>query len=236
MAFIGRSLDSMFDLLSGALCEIEEAPVLRRVPLSFARDWAGRSRRELTQPETRAARSVLEAAGITPYELARRTRPITFVDVAHRGGTFGDLHALTRGWVEDQRAQWDVIRTKIRFVGVTSRTKTSPNTWRWAQHQTWTSELPGKSVVSVSLDAPVWSYLGDQQQKLTRSYTPSRWLAEVDGPDRSERTRAALAEAVGLVALGRSHEGRRLIAGAMDGEPALKQPWLRSLRTQLLRG
>lgn len=58
---------------------------------------------------------------------------MTFVDATHTGQTFGELYRLIRDWADDERAQWDVIRKKIRFVGVTSRTKTSPNTVRWAQ-------------------------------------------------------------------------------------------------------
>lgn len=233
LAFIGRSLDSMFDMLSGAFSDVNESPSVFRVPLSFAREWVGNSRRPFSPSELGAARAVLESVGITPYALARRPRPMTFVDVAHSGQTFGDLYLLVRDWVHDEGAQWDVVRTKIQFVGVTARTKTSPNTVRWAQEQSWTSELPGKAVVSVSLDRQVWSLLGDHQQKLTRSYRPNRWLAESDGPDRSERTRVALAEAVALVAYGRG-EGRRVIAAAMEGEPALAQPWLRRLRMRLL--
>ena len=233
LAFVGRSLDSMFDLLSGALSGIDEAPSLTRVPLSFAREWDRRERRRLTLAERDVARSVLQSSGLTPYTAARRSTPITFVDVASTGETFRDLYLLIRDWVEDEHAQWDVIRKKIRFLGVTSRTKTSPNTFRWAQHQTWTKDLPGKSVTSVSLDPRVWSYLGNEQPKLTRSYAPRTWLAEAQGPGRDERTRTALAEAVELVAYGRTGAARQLIAESMVAEPALAQSWLRTLRTRL---
>ncbi|MEO6086084.1 MAG: hypothetical protein ABIQ18_23540 [Umezawaea sp.] len=85
----------------------------------------------------------------------------------------------------------------------------------------------------MSLDRPVWSYFGNDQVKLTWSFQPNRWLADLDGPDRTDNTRAALAEAVALVAYGRSREGRRALARAMDGEPALAQAWLRSLVVRL---
>jgi len=236
LAFVGRSLDSMFDLLSGALSGVHAAPMLHRLPLSFAREWQGRARRALTAGELDVARDLLTSAGVTPHALARRSRPVTFVDVAFTGQTFGELYSLIRDWVDDECAQWDVISKKVRFVGVTSRTKTSPNTVRWAQQQPWRSELPRKSVMSVSMEARLWSYLGDYQPKLTRSFTPERWVVEADGPDHSERTRAALAEAVAFVAQGRSEVCRRQVADAMKGEPALAQPWLRDLRTRLLRG
>ncbi|KRB73182.1 hypothetical protein ASE01_20695 [Nocardioides sp. Root190] len=166
--------------------------------------------------------------------LVRRSSPLTFVDVAHTGGTFGDLYELIRDWVAEDRAPWSVARTKVRFVGVTSRKKTSPNTVRWAQQQLWTSELPARSVLSVSLEPQVWSYFGDHQVKLTRSWAPSWWLAEQGGPGRDERTRTALAEAVAIVAYGRGRDGRQRIANAMAGEPALAESWLRRLRSALL--
>ncbi|MFI6826045.1 hypothetical protein ACIBG5_02990 [Kribbella sp. NPDC050241] len=57
-----------------------------------------------------------------------------FVDLVFEGSTFGNLYAVLRRWIDDDRAQWDVIRRPLRFIGSTARTKTSPNTWRWQQH------------------------------------------------------------------------------------------------------
>jgi hypothetical protein len=136
-----------------------------------------------------------------------------------------------RAWIDEAGRPWPVIRRKVRFVGVTSRTKTSPNTYRWQQHATWTRQLPSRAVLNVSLHPVVWSYFGDHQVKLTRSHRPERWLADADGPDRDEHTRQALAEAAALVAYGRSRAGRRALATAVGREPALAQPWLRSIVT-----
>lgn len=66
----------------------------------------------------------------------------------------------------------------------------------------------------------VWSHLANSQAKLTRSFRPSDWFADDYGPDRGERTRQALAETV---------------ARATDGEPALRESWLRSLVAGLAR-
>jgi hypothetical protein len=112
-----------------------------------------------------------------PHGLARRDRPVTFVDVVHGGATFTELFELLRAWIDEDHRSWPVIRRKLRFVGATSRKKTSPNTYRWQQHAAWTRQLPSRAVVNVSLDAWVWSYFGDHQVKLTRSYRPDRWLA-----------------------------------------------------------
>jgi hypothetical protein len=172
---------------------------------------------------------------LTPYTLARRNRPAALVDVVYRGATFTELYTLLRDWIDEERQSWPPIRGKLRFVGVTSRTKTSPNTYRWQQHAAWTRHLSARAVINVSLDPWVWSYFGDHQIKLARSLRPDRWLAEADGPGRDERTRQALAEAAALVAYGRSRTGRQALARAVGREPALAQPWLRTLVKNLTK-
>ncbi len=240
LVFVGRSLDSMFDLLSGALANGRDGRQLRRLPLSFQRPGvaSGRRwrRRPLTAAERAQARLILASAGVTPQSLARRARPVTFVDVVYRGSTFTELFELLRAWVADARAPWPVVRRKVRFVGVTSRTKTSPNTYRWQRQASWTRDLPARAVTKESLHPWVWSYFGDHQTKLTRSFRPEQWLAEAPGPSRDERTREALAEAAALVAYGRSRAGRRALARAIGREPALAQPWLRTVVTSLNSG
>jgi hypothetical protein len=223
----------MFDLLSGAF---DGGRGLHRLPLSFAREWVGRRRRPLTSAEQAQGRRILTALGLTPLALARRTRPATFVDVVDVGGTFTELFELLRRWVDEDREPWPVIRRKLRFVGVTTQEKTSPNTYRWQQHKEWTAQLPARSVVNVSLDRLVWQYLADNQVKLSRSFSPDRWLVEATGPDRGEQTRQALAEAAALVAYGRSRTGRQALARAIVDEPTMSQSWLRTVVTSLNGG
>ncbi|MEU8181043.1 hypothetical protein AB0B85_16760 [Micromonospora sp. NPDC049044] len=229
--FVGRSLDSMFDLLGGILSGPIGVQRLHRLPLSFRRPPVefGGPRRPLTYAEVAQGRRFLAAVGLTPHELARRDRPAVLIDVVHRGGTFTELFTLVRDWVDQEREPWSVIRRKLRFIGVTSRTKTSPNTYRWHQHADWTRTLPAAAVVNVSLREWVWSHFGDHQVKLTRSLSPDRWLAEAEGPGRDDKTRQALAEAAALVAYGRSRAGRHAVAAAVGRDPALEQAWLRTL-------
>jgi hypothetical protein len=232
LVFVGRSLDSVFDVLGGALGHASAGPGLYRLPLSFARPYG----RPFTAAEQDHARRLLAGLGAAPGALARRKRPVAFADIVSSGSTFTDLFTLLRRWVDDEHAQWDVIRRKIRFVGVTNRGKTSPNTFRWHQHATWTRELPASAVVNVSLNRPAYLYLADDQRKLNRTFHPARWLADADGPGRSDATRQALAEAAALVAYGRSTQGRTALARAISGEPALAQPWLRSVVLALNHG
>ncbi|MFC7275478.1 hypothetical protein ACFQS1_15925 [Paractinoplanes rhizophilus] len=114
-------------------------------------------RRPLTPAEVAQGRQFLTATGLTPYALARRDRPAVLVDVVDAGATFTELFTLIRDWIEQEREPWPVIRRKLRFVGVTSRRKASPNTYRWQQHAAWTRTLPAAAVINVSLPPSVRS-------------------------------------------------------------------------------
>jgi hypothetical protein len=83
--------------------------------------------------------------------------------------------------------------------------------------------LPVRTVRDV-LRWPVWTCLGDRQVKLTRSFTPDRWQAEAAGSDHGEPVRQAIADAVALVACGRSAPGRAWLPWAMAGDPGLAWP------------
>jgi hypothetical protein len=235
--FVGRSLDSMYDLLCGAFEDTVDAPRLERLPLSFALRMikvdGGRRSERLTYPHVLRARYVLKDLGLSPYHLARRHRPVTFVDVVHGGGTFTELYTIIRGWIAAEREPWPVIRQKLRFVGVTARGDSGPKQWRWQQHTEWTAELPARAVRNVALRYGVWSYLADTQPKLTRTFPVADWFSDCAGPRRGETLGPALAQAIAIVGKGRDRDVRRSLARAMASEPAMAQRWLRSLVVQL---
>ncbi|NUT91846.1 MAG: hypothetical protein HOY78_07415 [Saccharothrix sp.] len=173
----------------------------------------------------------MAALGVSPRALATG-RPTAFVDLVHEGSTYTNLYRVLRDWIEDERVAWDVVRRRLRFVGVTRRRKTSPKTWRWHQHAGWTAELPASAIRNVSLDWGVWGWFGDSQPKLTRSFRSTLWADEsVAQPRHDERTRAALAEALAVVEAGRRRRGE--LVAVLCGEPAIREPWLRDLVNEI---
>jgi hypothetical protein len=229
--FVGRSVDSLYDLLSGALAGSAWQDRLHSLPLSFY----GYDGHGLDPVELRQLRTNLTAAGLAPADLMRG-RPTVFVDLVHMGSTFGNLYAVLREWIDEDKAQWDVIRRQLRFVGITSREKTSPNTWRWHQHAEWTAELPAAAVRNVSLDPSVWSYFGDHQHKTATSFRRTRWSdPEVTEPRHDPKGRLALAEAVRLIERARTPEIRRRIADRLSREPTAGERWTRALQQSLRR-
>ncbi|TDW23074.1 hypothetical protein EV650_1924 [Kribbella kalugense] len=227
--FVGRSVDSLYDLLSGALADTGWSSRLHPLPLSLY----GLSGQGFTAEELRQLRTNLTAEGLAPAELMRG-RPTVFVDLVYQGSTFENLYAVLREWIDDERAQWDVIRRQLRFVGITWRTKTSPNTWRWQQHADFAGELPATAIRNVSLDGRLWSYFGNTQPKTAESFRRTRWSdADVAEPRRAEETRLALAEAVQVVAAGRTPDVRRALADELGRQPAMSERWLRDLQLSL---
>ncbi|NEA33006.1 hypothetical protein [Streptomyces sp. SID13031] len=229
--FVGRSVDSWFDLLSGALAATSWKDRLHQVPLSlFGMDGRG-----FTSEELRQLRTNLAADGLAPADLMRG-RPTVFVDLVFRGSTFGNLYAILRDWIDEESAQWDVIRRQLRFVGITSREKTSPNTWRWQQQATWTAELPPAAIRNVSLDLRIWEYFGDHQPKTADSFRRTRWRdPTVATPKRDDAARAALRQAVWLVEQGRSVPSRQKLAAQLAKEPSARERWSRDLQLELRR-
>ncbi|MFJ1763039.1 hypothetical protein ACIOD2_22190 [Amycolatopsis sp. NPDC088138] len=222
--FVGRSLDSMHDLLGGALERTSWHDRVHQLPMSL------KPRRDFTTHDTALLREHLAAAGITPHRLARGTRPTVFVDLVHEGETFTELYRQLRRWIVEDREAWPVIRRKLRFLGVTPRRLS----WRWRDDAGWPAELPAAAVRNVSLDRDVWYYFGDHQPKLTPSFPRQRWTDEsVRTPDRGKATRSALAEAFALVDAGRAARTREQLVRTMTREPAMAESWLRTLVTEL---
>jgi hypothetical protein len=226
--FVGRSVDSVFDLLGGAL---PGPGRLHLLPLSTAA-IDGWLQGRLHPAEVAQLRANLAAHGLSPAALGRGSRPVVFVDVVSTGRTLRQLLDILRDWAADERADWPAVLRRIRIVGLTRRTHTSPNTHRWQQHAGWARDL---TIRNVSVESSVFSYFADHQQKLTRSFGRDLWAAEdVRAPAHDHRTRRALAEAVAIVGAGRTPAVRERLARTAHREPAIAEPWLRDLVRRLL--
>lgn len=227
--FLGRSCDSLRDVLVAFLEGTSHADAPRLVPFSVA----GVDR--VTDADVRQWRVNMAAAGLSPASIARTRLPMSLCDLVYQARTFTFFHDMLRAWGHEEHESWSVIRRKIRFIGIVSAQKTSPKAWRWHQARSWTGDLPGTAVVNISMPYWLWTYLGDHQPKLSRSFTRDRWCDHEFAADRprSEPTRRALAEAQMLTRFARSEEGRHLFVRTLTGEWSFREPWLRALVSEL---
>ncbi|WP_328402440.1 hypothetical protein OHS70_29915 [Streptomyces sp. NBC_00390] len=233
LVFVGRSLDSMYDLLTGAFEHSGWEGRLLRLPLSGLcdDDWGPAERHRL--------REHLAAAGLEPYALARRARPIALLDVVHQGTTFTTVHRQLADWIEESREPWPVIRRKLRYIGVTEQGTTSPHHWRWQQDRAhdWVRTLPAGHVVNVSLDSRMWSELADRQPKVTPGFPPHQWFdVETTTKTRHRHLAHALAFARALVEAGRSRAVRDALIRLMGREPGFAGREQRRLALALRAG
>lgn len=227
LVFLGRSPESLFDLLGGILAGTPWAARLTLLPFSMRGRSETEIRRELPGA-IEALRRQLAAAGLDPATLPGRPRPVALVDLVSGGTTFGNLARVLARWTREAGGDWTAVRRRLRFVGLTRRTQTSPKTWRWQQHADWPRELGIRAIRNVSLPGRLWTYLGDDQAKTTGSHPPWRWAGpKPPHPPRSAGARAALSLALSLYRLGlrratRDEFARRLARGPAGSRRAVR--------------
>lgn len=229
LIFVGRSPESIFDHSSGLLLDTTWFERLELLHFSMRLREESEIRKE--HPEAiQALRSYLRRLALHPEGIATRRRPAAFIDLVATGDTFGRLITFLHDWAEEIKYDWNGVRRRIRLVGITERTKTSPKTWRWQQHAPWLPLLGGGSVKNVSVPRDLWEYLGNYQDKVSRSYTPPRWGdPALASPSYSDRQLKALRLALELFELGRVRERREQFVSLLVKEPAMKYGWFRML-------
>ncbi len=234
LVFVGRSPESLFDHLSGLLNDTSWRERLHLLQFSMRREAVTSVRATYPGAES-AMRSYFAKLALDPLSLLRRAHPVAFVDLVGSGSTFGHLVEFLWTWAKDVRADWDSVRGKLLLRGITPEEKTSPNTWRWQQHASWVPErISLRSIKNVSAPWRLWDYLGNWQQKTTRSYHPARWGdPRVRRPSRESKSLEALRLANALHQLGRCRARREAFLSRLVGLVAMKETWYRRLTGEL---
>ena len=227
--FVGRSPESLFDYLSGLLFDTSWAGRLHLLHFSMRRF-------SVTDGKINQLHSYLTHLNLEPGVLARRLRPVAFIDVVDSGGTFRGLISILHRWAAQTSGDWEAIRRKIRLVGLTWREKSSPKTWRWQQHARWITLLQRGAVKNIAVDRHLLTYLAAVQTKVTQSYPPSRWGdPSITTPQYDAATLQALRLAVALFDAGREPRQRARFAQALARQPAMQHVWFRDFVGELHR-
>lgn len=233
LIFVGRSPESIFDHLSGLLFQTSWFDRLEL--LQFSLRYYDRPHIRAQYPTAIAAmRSYLHQLNLHPQGLIQRPRPVAFIDLVATGDTFHSLIMILQEWSQETQVEWNDVRRKVRLVGITMQTQTSPKTWRWHQHARWTKVLQRGSIKNASIPADLWRYLGNHQLKVTSSYQPCRWgsLTAAE-PTYDESHLKALRLAYSLFELGKMQERREEFTSGMTAEAAMKNRWFRALVQEL---
>jgi hypothetical protein len=229
LVFVGRSPESLYDYLTGALAETPWADRCDLLSVSLPPDVHAVSAHAL-----RALREQHRAFGLHPAAIASAPRPIAFADLVWRGRTFGQLSAFLSRWARDEGVDVHAVRRRLRWVGISVRGKNSPNTWRWFQQLEWAAEYSPGVLRGVSMDYWFWTYLGDSQAKTMPSNTVDRWGTLAHPTHDAERLEA-LQEAFRIHQAARTPGERERFAAELIARPEMREAWLRSLVVALRR-
>jgi len=235
LLFVGRSPETLFDYLSGILAETSWFDRLLLLNISIRYMSPDDIERE-NPASISAFAEHLAALGITPEQIASAPQPLALVDLVSSGSTFRHVTELIFGLAAQESVDVNAVRRRLRFVGLTWRSKNSPNTYRWQQHAAWLSKFPGTVVWNVSIPGRLWDYLGNTQHKTTRSYGAWAWGdRRLASPDRAPERLRALRLASDLFELGRRRRTRRELSSRLAATSAMRQRWLRTLVGELRR-
>lgn len=230
LVFVGRSPESLFDYLTGALADTEWRDRCSLLSVSLG------DRGPAPPAAWAALRAHLRALELHPAQIASAPQPVAFVDLIWQGRTFGALSKLLAEWAGEEGVDVNAVRRRIRFVGITTRTRNSPNTWRWFQQHEWTRDYPRRALRGISVPYWMWTYLGDSQHKTMLSNHRGRWgTDEIRTPQHDPETLMALRNAYRIHERARTSEERARFAAGLAERIEMREPWLRSLVIQLRR-
>ncbi|WP_420126962.1 hypothetical protein [Longimicrobium sp.] len=231
LVFVGRSPENLFDYLTGALAHMPWADRcdLLSVSMQVGTEW-------VSAPALRALKRQHAALGLHPAAIAAAPRPVAMVDLVSSGGTFGQLSAFLSRWARDEGVDVHAVRRRLRWIGITTRTKNSPNTWRWFQQVDWARDYPRGALRGVSVDWWFWSWLGNHQDKTMRSNGYEHWGTDnLAGPDHAPERLEALRVAYRIHEKARSRDERERFVAELVERPEMRESWLRSLVVALRR-
>ncbi len=231
LVFVGRSPESLFDYLSGVFSRNPWKDRLALVNLSL-RTGVGVGDADSVKART-ALREHLASFAITPQRVSSGDRPLALVDLVDTGSTFKGTVAQLASWARQEGIDVAAVRRRLRIVGVTWRTKTSPKTFRRHQHADRLRVFPRIKVRNVS--APdTGDFLGNRQPKVSASHPPWRWADETYAfPPRHESHTAALRLAVHIYTLGATKAERVAFSSELPKTTAMREPWCRTLVAEL---
>ena len=231
IVFVGRSPENIFDYLSGVLqgTEHENKLDILNISIRFRRI----DETKVASPKAyEALKEHCISLGISPQDILSEPKGICFADLVSTGRTFESLFEFIRDWSIEDNLDFPAIVRKLSFIGITQRTKNSPNTWRWQQHAEWVKAHPQLTIKNVSVHMYLWGYLIDYQQKVAKSNSSKhRGNEEILLPPRDDRNIMALKQAYQIYNLGLSE--KRQFSRQLSETQEFKEAWLRGLVSEL---
>lgn len=209
--FVGRSPEGLLAYFGGLGSGI--APSRQFVSLNVSVRCLG-----LTNAERRLLREQLCGVGLSPRQLAQRTRPVWLCDFVASGGTVDLLAREILMWATEEGLERRV-RRRLRFLGIVHPFSAQ---WRRLEHVT------RFGTQAVSVESWLWYALANGEEKALPWRPPHTWAQEPLW-ERSERRLDGLARANWLHELGRTTEERRALSQTFRAVGAYRSKAIRHL-------
>ena len=231
LVFVGRSPESLYDYLAGAFAGTSWSDRLVMLNVSFLRcdgHWTG------LEPAPRAAvAEQFRELGLDPLGIASSRRPIALIDLICGGGTFESLTTLLTTWAGsidvDDRAVYD----RLRIVGITRYypPRIAPTSWKCMD---WAKRFRSRALKGISVPDWFWTYLGDDQPKVSRSNPSWCWAdPTMSAPPREPAHAQAARDAAALYQHACTRAERDALAATLVDFPSIRHAWCRELAGEL---
>lgn len=224
--FVGRSPENYFDFLNGIYSNSKS----RKDQINLFQ-FSGRflDEAKTTSGNIQNLKEYMHTIGLSPQEINKSDKNTALIDLVYTGSTMRNLITIIKDWAKQDKHDWNSVKRKLRIVGITDKTKNSPNTWRWQQQPNSIEVLDGTKVKNVSVDWGFWAEIGNNQNKVTPSNSPEKWenSAESIEPNRSKRHIEGLNFANQLNHLGKNDEIRIRLKKEMQNQIEMKTKWFK---------
>ena len=220
--FVGRSPENYFDFLKGIYFDTK----LKSDSINLFQ-FSGRFFNH-NQENVPDLKKYITNIDLSPEAILKSDRNTALVDLVYTGSTMINLVSLFRKWAIEEKKDWNGVKRKLKIVGITERTKNSPNTWRWQQQSNSVGVLEGIQVKNVSVTWPFWSELGNNQSKTTSPYSLEKWgNEETTKPEIDGYHLQGLNFAYSLNSLGRTKEIKTKLKAELQMHDEMKMKWFK---------
>lgn len=232
IVFVGRSPESLYDYLISMTEQTSFEDRVHMFNVSVRRDNAHDIVRK--QYVFKKLKDYFYDMKLDPESLLKRRHPVMFVDVVCDGYTFENLYKVVKYWSEKEHINFNDVKLKIRFLGLTWRVKSIRYVERWWQYHDWTRELKADAVKNIAVNGYFWDYIGNKQQKVESSYHSECWGSEeMNKPEHLKNRLEALRLAYQIYKKAKSKEEQLKLHRLLSNREAMKDAWLRSFNLEI---
>lgn len=225
MIFVGRSPANIFDYLSGVFQDTLLDDRIENLNISNRFYEINKLAKEIPDSYS-SLKEHFKSLSLSPMQLISSKRGICFVDLVSEGSTFDRLYEFIHKWSNEEKVDSAAVWNKIKFLGLTNKTKNSPNTYRWSQDAIWLEDKVDIKAQSISIPWQMWDHMGNYQSKSSNTNKPEMWNDEnILLPPREKERLEALRTAYDIYLIGLQETAT--FSKEIAKTPEYKEKWIR---------